>query len=211
VAVEAALLNRAAGALLGSAVGDALAGGGGAGWVSVTSTALASLGPAPDVRSALGEMSEAGAGVLWALAIRHTVLTGELDPRVGLSGLSGELRSLWGARLDEAERLPASTFSDGSVVHAVQAAWSSIFHTDVLPYDPERHLADALENSLAFGGEVAALSGGLLGACHGVAAVPREWATRVAATELVEQARNLATDSWAPDPDDELFRLPEGD
>ena len=73
------MLNRAAGALLGAAVGDALAGGGGAGWVSVTSTALASLGPAPDLRSALGEVAEAGAGVLWALAIRHTVLTGELD------------------------------------------------------------------------------------------------------------------------------------
>lgn len=47
---------------------------------------------------------EAGyACVLWCLAMRHAVLTGELDPRLGLQHIDIERRDLWTSRLDAAE------------------------------------------------------------------------------------------------------------
>jgi len=210
VGVDAAVLNRAAGALLAAAVGESLAGGGGE-WVDVTATALGHLGDATELRDALADPAAVGARVLWALAIRHTVLTGELDARVGLAGLTGEVRALWAERLAEAEDQPPSAFTDGSAVHAVQAAWSAIMHTEVLPYDMERHLEDTLSASVGFGAPVAAIAGGLLGACHGVEAVPAEWAAQVPAADLVHHARELATASWTEDPDAELFDLPGGE
>lgn len=163
---------------------------------------------------------EAGeACVLWSLAIRHTVLTGELDARVGLTGLEPEARARWSARLAEAERTRAEAFVDnGWAVHALQAAWSAIMLTPVTAYDPERHLVDALENAVRAGGDtdtVAAIAGGLLGACHGAAAVPREWRDLLhgwpgrRANDLVRQARELAEASWVEDLSVELFDLPE--
>lgn len=163
---------------------------------------------------------EAGeACVLWSLAIRHAVLTGELDARVGLGGLEPEARSRWSARLAAAERARAETFVDnGWAVHALQAAWSAIMLTPVTAYDPERHLADALENAVRAGGDtdtVAAIAGGLLGACHGAGAVPGEWHDVLhgwpgrRAADLVRQARELAEASWVEDLSAEAFDLPE--
>lgn len=41
--------------------------------------------------------------LLWCSAIRHAVLTGELNVRVGLRHLTADRRELWSARLDAAE------------------------------------------------------------------------------------------------------------
>jgi ADP-ribosyl-[dinitrogen reductase] hydrolase len=209
--VEAAVLRRAEGALLAAAVGAELGEGGAPEWVDLTASALGHLGdPAGLAAATPGE-----AGVtLWLLAIRHTVLTGELDARVGLTGLPEEHRERWSRLLAQAERQPPATFleglDEGGVVQAIQAAWSTIMHTEVLPYDPERHLVDALENCRGVHATVAAIAGGLLGAGHGVAAVPREWAEDLpGAEELVRRARELAAASWAEDPEAELFELPE--
>src|SRR6516225_10261060 len=54
---------------------------------------------------------EAGdACVLWCLAIRHAILTGKLDVRIGLGHIDIERRDLWAARLDEAETSQPSAF-----------------------------------------------------------------------------------------------------
>jgi len=41
--------------------------------------------------------------VLWCCAIRHAVLTGALDVRVGLNHLTEDRRTVWATRLDVAE------------------------------------------------------------------------------------------------------------
>jgi len=51
---------------------------------------------------------EAGdACVLWSLAIRHAILTGELDARIGLQHIDTERRDTWASRLDAAEEFTA--------------------------------------------------------------------------------------------------------
>nr|HRD12617.1 ADP-ribosylglycohydrolase family protein [Mycobacterium sp.] len=69
--------------------------------------------------------SDAGdACVLWTVAIRHAVLTAELDVRVGLRHLDAERRELWSERLDVAEASrPADIDRNGWTVAALQAAW----------------------------------------------------------------------------------------
>ncbi len=77
------------------------------------------------------DRSAGEACVLWCLAIRHAVLTGELDAagraRVPAGSNSG---GVWAERLDDAERLRPSDFSNnGWVVEALQAAWCAIVRT----------------------------------------------------------------------------------
>jgi ADP-ribosylglycohydrolase len=127
---------------------------------------------------------EAGdACVLWCLAIRHAVLTGQLDARVGLGHIDIDRRPLWVARLAEAEASQPSAFSDdnGWVVVALQAAWSAIVTTPVPVDDHARevfrvdHLRLALEAAVRGGGDtdtVAAIAGGLLGAAYGASPMP---------------------------------------
>jgi ADP-ribosylglycohydrolase len=81
---------------------------------------------------------EAGdACVLWCLAIRHAVLTGELDARIGLRHIEVERRDLWGSRLAVAEASQPSNFKNNAgVVEALQAAWSAITTTLVPQDDP---------------------------------------------------------------------------
>jgi ADP-ribosyl-[dinitrogen reductase] hydrolase len=137
------------------------------------------------------DRSAGEACVLWCLAIRHAVLTGELDPRVGLEYLPAEQRGVWAERLDAAERLRPSDFSNnGWVVEALQAAWCAIVRT---PYsvpgeDPKAGVShtDLLRMSLEIavrGGRdadtVAAIAGGLVGATFGASAVPRAWRSAV--------------------------------
>lgn len=124
--------------------------------------------------------------VLWCTAIRHAVLTGEADVRIGLRHLDTEVRTTWAARLDEAERAHPRDFAahNGWVVAALQGAWSAITTTPVPAENPAAgvfgcdHLRLALEAAVRGGGDtdtVAAIAGGLLGAVHGASAVPWRW------------------------------------
>lgn len=117
--------------------------------------------------------------VLWSHAIRHAVLKGELDVRVGLPYLSDEAQAFWTARIDEAESREPATFSpNGYVVTAFQAAWSAIHHTPVPDDVPCLHLQHSLDTAIRIGNDtdtVAAIAGGLLGARWGASAVPAEW------------------------------------
>jgi ADP-ribosylglycohydrolase len=129
---------------------------------------------------------EAGeACVLWCHAIRHAVLTGELDARAGLGYLSAASQRTWAGRLDEAEQARPRDFTrNGWVVQALQAAWCAIATTPVPQDDPARgtlradHLRLALEAAVRGGRDadtVAAIAGGLLGAAYGASAVPASW------------------------------------
>ncbi|OBJ97960.1 ADP-ribosylglycohydrolase family protein [Mycobacterium sp. 1245852.3] len=129
---------------------------------------------------------EAGdACVLWCLAIRHAVLTGELDVRIGLRHIDTNRRALWASRLDVAESSQPSDFrNNGWVVEALQGAWSAITTTPAPQDDPAQgvfradHLRLALGAAVRGGGDtdtVAAIAGGLLGAAYGASAVPAQW------------------------------------
>lgn len=123
--------------------------------------------------------------VLWCSAIRHAVLTGELDMRAGLHHIISDRRTLWAKRLDDAEAaFPASFPNNGWVVTALQAAWSAIATTPVPQDDPEAgvfradHLRLALDAAVRAGYDtdtVAAIAGGLLGAAYGASAIPGAW------------------------------------
>ena len=129
---------------------------------------------------------EAGdACVLWCCAIRHAVLTGILDVRIGLQHIDTDRRDLWASRLDVAEASqPADFTNNGWVVEALQAAWSAIATTPVPQDDPAEgvfrvdHLRLALDAAVRGGNDtdtVAAIAGGLLGAAYGASAVPADW------------------------------------
>ena len=137
--------------------------------------------------------------VLWSHAIRHAVLEGKFDVRVGLPHLSDEGQAFWSERTAEAERQDPATFSpNGYVVSAFQAAWSAIHHTPVPDGTPGDHLQTALDTAIRIGNDtdtVAAIAGGLLGARWGASAVPAGWRRILhgypgrAAEDLVEAAR----------------------
>jgi ADP-ribosylglycohydrolase/protein-tyrosine phosphatase len=129
---------------------------------------------------------EAGdACVLWCLAIRHAILTGLLDARIGLQHIDSARRDLWATRLDVAEASQPSDFrNNGWVVEALQGAWSAIATTPVPQDDPANglfrvdHLRLALDAAVRGGNDtdtVAAIAGGLLGAAYGASAVPAQW------------------------------------
>lgn len=123
--------------------------------------------------------------VIWCSAIRHAVLTGEIDVRVGLHHLVPKRRAEWMAYLDEAEdSRPADFVNNGFVVQALQGAWSAIYNTPEPDDDPLTAVfrADRLRRGLEAavrGGRdadtVAAIAGGLLGAAYGASAVPLHW------------------------------------
>ncbi|MFC0681757.1 ADP-ribosylglycohydrolase family protein [Lysobacter korlensis] len=109
--------------------------------------------------------------VLWCLAIRHAVLTGELDLHSQLASLPEDRRTLWAERVDEAEaKQPFEFPKNGWVVQALQAAWSAITHGD--------GLVDTLERAVRCGHDtdtVAAIAGALAGARYGASTVPARW------------------------------------
>lgn len=133
---------------------------------------------------------EAGdACVLWSLAIRHAILTGEMDAHIGLDHLPAQRRDLWLGRLTAAEgSVPSAFTKNGWVVEALQAAWCAIATTPVPPEDPDAgshaaaHLQLALEAAVRGGRDtdtVAAIAGGLLGARWGASAIPLTWQRRL--------------------------------
>lgn len=130
----------------------------------------------------------ADACVLWCLAIRNAVLTGRLDVRIGLGHIDSERAVLWEERIAEAQRSRPSDFAEVNAgpAGALQGAWSAIAATPVPADDPANgvfaadHLRLALEEAVRGGGDgaaVATIAGGLLGAAHGVSALPWRWRT----------------------------------
>ncbi|CAJ1501247.1 ADP-ribosylglycohydrolase family protein [[Mycobacterium] burgundiense] len=120
------------------------------------------------------------ATVLWCCAIRHAVLTTELDVRIGLRHIGGDRREVWSTRIEQAEVSRPSDFANnGWVVAALQAAWSAIATTVAGPgTDRAEHLRRGLDAAVRAGNDtdtVAAIAGGLLGAAYGASAVPLEW------------------------------------
>jgi ADP-ribosylglycohydrolase len=125
--------------------------------------------------------------VLWSLAIEEAITSADpVDPfdweaaaRRGLEYLDGDLRTRWTKLIDEAVEGPPERFNtNGWVVTAFQAALAAIIHTPVPEEDPGGHLRDALVAAVRIGDDtdtVAAIAGGLLGACWGASAVPDEW------------------------------------
>jgi ADP-ribosyl-[dinitrogen reductase] hydrolase len=157
---------------------------------------------------------EAGdACVLWCLAMRHAILTGVLDVRIGLQYIDIDRRDLWASRLEVAEASQPSDFTSNAwVVEALQAAWSAITTTPVPQDDPARgvfridHLRLALDAAVRGGGDtdtIAAIAGGLLGAVYGASAVPADWRRvlhgwpGLATRDLVALATKIVkTDQW---------------
>lgn len=131
-----------------------------------------------------GDPDFADAAVLWCAAIRHAVLTGELDIRAGLQLLESSRQQLWAKRFNDAEHRRTSVGAGGSGEWvALQCAWSTIVHTSVPDDDPAngafrvdhlRHSVQAAVHDAGFG-EEAAIVGGLLGAVYGASAVPADW------------------------------------
>lgn len=115
--------------------------------------------------------------VLWSLAIRHAVLTGELDVRVGLAHLPERRQDFWLSLIETAEQREPQTFTpNGGTVAAFGAAWSAIQATRNLQ-GAERMWA-ALQLAISIGDDtdtVAAIAGGLLGAATGASSMPSEW------------------------------------
>lgn len=119
---------------------------------------------------------------LWTVAIRHAVLTGELDVRVGLPLLPADRAQVWEERLRAAEAgSPRDFRNNGWVVEALQGAWSAIAGTRSEgdgSTDGPTHLRAALEAAVRGGVDtdtVAAIAGSLLGAAYGVPAIPNHW------------------------------------
>lgn len=117
--------------------------------------------------------SDAGdACVLWCVAIRKVVLTGELDVMAGLDLLDLDKRRIWVDRIVTAEHSEPVDFTDsnGWVVSAFQAAYAAVRRST--------SLEGALVRAVRTGNDtdtVAAIAGGLAGALYGASALPSEW------------------------------------
>lgn len=124
------------------------------------------------------EQDNADACALWCLAIRHAILTGELDVAGQVKWLPAESQQRWHDLIAEATASSATPEqfhqSNGWVVAAFQGALAAVANTDLL--------VDALESAIRGGGDtdtVAAIAGSLAGALYGVSAVPQLWRERV--------------------------------
>ncbi|WP_353082109.1 A1S_2505 family phage non-structural protein [Tessaracoccus lapidicaptus] len=112
--------------------------------------------------------------VLWSLAIRHAVLTGVLDPRVGLPFVPEPRRHRWAGLIGDATAPGAHPrdfhAQNGWVVRAFQAALAAVTGA--------ADLREALERAVRGGADtdtVAAIAGSLAGAVWGASQVPAEW------------------------------------
>ncbi|MGN8050592.1 ADP-ribosylglycohydrolase family protein [Curtobacterium sp. 22159] len=116
--------------------------------------------------------SDAGdACVLWCVAIRKVILTGELDIMAGLDLLDLDRRRIWVDRIVTAEHSEPVDFTDsnGWVVSAFQAAYAAVKRST--------SLEDGLISAVRTGNDtdtVAAIAGGLAGALYGASALPGE-------------------------------------
>jgi ADP-ribosylglycohydrolase len=120
------------------------------------------------------EQDNVDACVLWNLAIRHAIRTGELDVTAGLEWIACERRDRWRELIAEAST-PGThprDFAEGTgwVVRAFQAALSAIMNSN--------DLVETLEATVRGGKDtdtVAAIAGQLAGAIYGASSVPAQW------------------------------------
>jgi ADP-ribosyl-[dinitrogen reductase] hydrolase len=124
------------------------------------------------------EVDNVDACTLWCLAIRHAVLTGDLDVRDQVQWLPAERRERWERLIDEASETGAHPRDfrsrNGWVVRAFQAALAAIAGAT--------SLQDALERAVRGGGDtdtVAAIAGSLAGAVYGGSALPLSYKRRL--------------------------------
>lgn len=126
------------------------------------------------------ENDNVDACVLWCLAIRHAIRTGEFDIRAQLAWVPDERRERWAAVIDEA-LAPGAHPRDfqeqnGWVVRAFQGALAAIAGAQTAEGCTE--VADALERAIRGGNDtdtVAAIAGSLAGAVWGATQVPLAW------------------------------------
>ncbi|GAA2535873.1 hypothetical protein GCM10009860_15390 [Microbacterium mitrae] len=149
------------------------------------------------------EADNASACILWTVAIRHAILTGELDIARGPDLLPADDASRWAEIIDEALAPGAHPrdfrAQNGWVVRAFQGALAAVAGATSLD--------DAIERAIRGGNDtdtVAAIAGSLAGALWGGTAVPLSWKRKIHgwpgynANDLVRQAalaaRNGRTD-----------------
>lgn len=128
-----------------------------------------------DLTHANPEASEAC--ILWNLAQRRAILSGEFDISGGLDWVPKEHQQYWDHLITQAEIgwPPDFAIRNGRCSHMVQTAWSAISRSD--QSGPE-HFETALRMVIAAGGDTptaAAITGSMLGARWGVSAIPLEW------------------------------------
>ena len=117
--------------------------------------------------------------VLWSEAIRHAVLTGEINIRAGFDLINEDSVDYWTTVLDDAEAGKANSHQNGFTVHALACAWQAVWSV-------RDHSEDAIRvgitNAVRIGGDtdtVASIAGALLGAAWGASKVPAEWVSVV--------------------------------
>ncbi|MGO3325372.1 ADP-ribosylglycohydrolase family protein [Gordonia sp. (in: high G+C Gram-positive bacteria)] len=114
--------------------------------------------------------------VLWCEAVRIAIVESRTDVYTGVDLLPAERRDVWMRRLDEARENDPKTFTpNGYTVTALQAAASSILHATG---DGADHFRGGLFTAIRIGDDtdtVAAITGTLLGARWGQAAIPTTW------------------------------------
>lgn len=121
---------------------------------------------------------EAGqACVLWNLAQRIAIDSGEFDIVAGLPWLPDDCRSWWEHRIIQAEIGSPQDFAlrNGRASRLIQTVWSAINQCD--SSGPE-HFEQTLRLVISAGGDTAtagAVAGGLLGARWGLSAIPLQW------------------------------------
>lgn len=124
------------------------------------------------------EQDNVDAVVLWSLAIRHGIRTGELDITTGLPWVAADRRQRWAGFIDEAA-VPGAhprdfRESNGWVVRAFQGALAAVAGAS--------DVSDALIRAVRGGGDtdtVAAIAGSLAGAVWGAKQVPPDWQRRL--------------------------------
>ena len=118
--------------------------------------------------------------ILWSEAIRHAVMTGNIDVRAGLELLHEEAASYWADILDSAEAGNANAHQNGFTVNALACAWQAIWQVRGL--SGEEAVREGIVGAIRLGSDtdtIAAIAGALLGAGHGASSVPGEWANVV--------------------------------
>ena len=125
------------------------------------------------------EQDNVDAVVLWCLAIRHAIRTGKFDLRAGLVFVpDGARRDRWSDLIDRATAAGVHPRdfkeNNGRVVVAFLGAASAI--TGTTDY------RSAITRAIQGGGDtdtVAAITGALAGALHGVGGIPLSWQRKV--------------------------------